>query len=503
MRTGRRTTGTGSRRFPETVRRFAEDTVVETEAPLGRPSESIGEDAWSTLADSIVALVTGGALPTTEGAAAIAAARERAGAIARAGGSDPGALGLAAVELVAALVSGLLVERDWSREDVQTIVAGLSDQLELPAEVAALAVFARAVTERHLFDLPPDLALEAQLRLFAAFTPIADVSVWVRAGDPSVLACLVHLGVAPPSRRVRAEAKRVLDGNPSDDSGGAQVHAIPVVRWDDHPQAALVLRSRPGDRDVTLAFARELAAGLISTLERRSLVRRTAARERSLADASERRFARFGLDLHDGPVQDVLALLSEIRLFRTQLARALDGVSHSAILLGRVDDIDARLVALDHDLRELARSLESPAVLKAPLPELVRHEVEAFAKRTRIEVDVALDGSFDPLTPSQGIALLRIVQEALQNVDSHSGARHVSVALQGGRRELHVGVTDDGRGFDVEPRLVQAARSGHLGLVGMSERVRLLGGRFDVQSSVGGPTTIAATIPRWTPPADG
>jgi signal transduction histidine kinase len=60
-------------------------------------------------------------------------------------------------------------------------------------------------------------------------------------------------------------------------------------------------------------------------------------------------------------------------------------------------------------------------------------------------------------------------------------------------------VTDNGRGFDVERTLVQAARKGRLGLVGMSERVRLLGGRFDLQSSPGGPTTISAKIPRWRP----
>jgi len=62
------------------------------------------------------------------------------------------------------------------------------------------------------------------------------------------------------------------------------------------------------------------------------------------------------------------------------------------------------------------------------------------------------------------------------------------------------GDRDDGRGFEVERTLVDAARTGHLGLVGMSERVRLLGGRLDVESRPGGPTRIAAVIPRWRPP---
>ena len=58
---------------------------------------------------------------------------------------------------------------------------------------------------------------------------------------------------------------------------------------------------------------------------------------------------------------------------------------------------------------------------------------------------------------------------------------------------------DNGRGFDVERTFVRAARGGRFGLVGMSERARLLGGRFDVRSSPGGPTTISLVLPAWRP----
>jgi signal transduction histidine kinase len=460
-------------------------------------SEAARDQAWRELADSLVALMAGGR-PTPEAAAVIESARERAGALARAGGLDPEALNLAALELVGDVVCGLLAERDWSRDEMETIVKGTSKELDLPTDVVAIAVFGRAIAERHLFDVLPNLALEAQLRLFLAFAPVGEVSVWVR-GAGSAIECLAQVGDAGPERGIRAAARRAIGGEIVGAGGPAQIHALPIVRWE-HPEAALAFRTRPGQGDDAFAFARELTPRLVPTLERRSLLARLAARERSLAEATERRLARFGLDLHDGPIQDVLALGSELRLFRTQLARVIDGHEHAPILIGRVDDVDARLVALDRELRELARSLESPTVLKAPLPDLVREEVDAFTRRTRIEVDLDLDGSFDGLTASQGIALLRIVQEALQNVESHSGARHVRVALQGGRGELCAEVTDDGRGFEVERRLVQAAREGHLGLVGMGERVRLLGGRFDVRSARGGPTQVSAAIPRWTPP---
>jgi NarL family two-component system sensor histidine kinase YdfH len=58
-------------------------------------------------------------------------------------------------------------------------------------------------------------------------------------------------------------------------------------------------------------------------------------------------------------------------------------------------------------------------------------------------------------------------------------------------------VTDDGLGFDPETTLVRAAREGHLGLVGMHERVRMLGGRTRIESRRGGPTVISVSLPSW------
>jgi signal transduction histidine kinase len=195
----------------------------------------------------------------------------------------------------------------------------------------------------------------------------------------------------------------------------------------------------------------------------------------------------------------VLALGAEVRLFRDQLARVLGPHPDSAIVLGRVDDVTARLVALDHELREIVRSLESPTVLRTPLPELLRSEADGLRERG-IDVDLEVSGTFDTLTPSQAIVLLRVVQEALANVEEHAGAASARVSIAADRAQLRAEVTDDGAGFDVERTLVEAARRGRLGLVGMGERVRLLGGRLDVDSRPGGPTTIAVALPRWQPP---
>jgi signal transduction histidine kinase len=105
------------------------------------------------------------------------------------------------------------------------------------------------------------------------------------------------------------------------------------------------------------------------------------------------------------------------------------------------------------------------------------------------------------MTASQRIALYRIVQESLTNVREHSGANEVQIRVQGGIRGTEVQIEDDGRGFEVANTLISAAKRGRLGLVGMAERVRLLGGSFDVQSRPGGPTTVSLLLPHWQPVA--
>ena len=92
------------------------------------------------------------------------------------------------------------------------------------------------------------------------------------------------------------------------------------------------------------------------------------------------------------------------------------------------------------------------------------------------------------------VALFRIVQEALANVAKHSQARHVDVRLAHDERHMTITVTDDGRGFDVAPALGRAGPFESVGLLGMQERARLLGGRLEVLSHDGGGTVVRVEI---------
>lgn len=422
------------------------------------------------------------------------AARQRASALALTAGVSSGPLVAAAY--VSEIVGGMWLDTKWTRQMIDRIVSSVSAAIDVDAEIVRAATFVTLLRSEYLFELPPKLALEAQLRMLTAFGPATEASLWT-ADAAGTVACVLEVG-APPSRRAAVAARQSVATNDVATSGRAQLQAVPIRRWN-RAEGAVVIRAPLEARRRALGYASECARAARPLLELETLLERHAERERSLVQTGDRRLSRLGFDLHDGPMQDIAALAADVRLYRKQLAPFLEPIEESPILLGRLDDIDARLLSMDSDLRELARSLQEPTTLHSPFRELLRKDVKRFEERSNVRVSVKTEGDLDALTSSQKIALLRVIQEALNNVHEHSNGRNAQVRVTGTRSQLEVEIADDGRGFDVEAKLIAAAQAGRLGLVGMSERVRLLGGRLDVESVPGGPTRVHATVPRWQP----
>jgi signal transduction histidine kinase len=116
-----------------------------------------------------------------------------------------------------------------------------------------------------------------------------------------------------------------------------------------------------------------------------------------------------------------------------------------------------------------------------------------------LEPNTRLEGDLTNLSESQQLTLLALIREGLSNIREHSDAKTVTITISSGGRGVEARVVDDGRGFDPESTLIRAAREGHLGLVGMHERVRMLGGRTRIESQPGGPTIISVSLPQWPP----
>jgi signal transduction histidine kinase len=239
-------------------------------------------------------------------------------------------------------------------------------------------------------------------------------------------------------------------------------------------------------------------------LERDELHAPEQASGEAVVSSVERRLARLRFDLHDGPQQDVHLLTEDIRGFRDQLRPIVAEDANAGRLMGRIDDFEAQLVAIDGDLRRISTSVESPFVHPGSFPERLRLITDAFAARSGFEPQTRLEGDLTKLSESQQLALIALIREALSNVREHSNARQVTISIASHSTGVTAEVTDDGVGFDPDTTLVRAAREGHLGLVGMHERVRMLGGRTQIKSRTGGPTVISVSLPVWpSPPVEG
>jgi signal transduction histidine kinase len=385
-----------------------------------------------------------------------------------------------AADLDAAALPGDLIE--------QVAEAGSVD-----AEALALAVAGLTFPHPLIATLPPSLAVTAVLELLVLIAPVGYASLWRRNCTPGV-DCFVHAGQGCPTRSVRDAARRALR-SPSASQVHGLLRVLPVPRRDD---AVIVARPTVGGRWRCLAFLQLAAAAVTPQLEGLTGIERDASSGELLAGASERRLARIGFDLHDGPVQGVAALLGEARLLQTQL-RALGDDERMERVSDRVGDLTARVVAVEFELRSVCQSLAAPASMCRPFEGVIEQEVVTFQRLTGTRPRLELNGRFDTLSESQRVALIRIVQEALRNVREHSRARNVAVMISAGRRDTQAIVFDDGCGFDPDAAIARAIADGHVGLTGMIERVRLLGGSCSVRSRIDGPTTVAVTLPRWQP----
>jgi signal transduction histidine kinase len=203
------------------------------------------------------------------------------------------------------------------------------------------------------------------------------------------------------------------------------------------------------------------------------ITERTRAKEalaemtRKLIAAQEQERARIGRELHDD-INQRLSMLA-VELDRWQKYPPED---HSSIeiLKQEVEEISNDVQALSHDLH--ASKLEYLGVVEG-----MKIWCKEFAERQRIEVDFkSRTPIFIPL--EIGHTLFRVLQEALHNVIKHSGAKRVDVQLWQDSSEIHLLITDPGRGFDVE----RAFQGRGLGLWSMRERVRLVNGRLSIES---------------------
>jgi signal transduction histidine kinase len=231
------------------------------------------------------------------------------------------------------------------------------------------------------------------------------------------------------------------------------------------------------DDDVRLAetlAARAAIAVDLSERVGRDVVRRVVAAQ----EAERKRLAR---ELHDETGQALTSILLGLK----PLERAADEQLAKAVA-----SVRALVVSTLQDVRRLAVELRPAALDDFGLVPAVTRLADTFREQTGMHVELEARLSEERLPPEVETALYRIVQEALTNVVKHSGATRVSILLTERDHAVAAMVEDDGVGFEID-----SAREDGLGLVGMRERIGLVGGRLQVESSAGAGTTVVAEVP--------
>jgi signal transduction histidine kinase len=409
------------------------------------------------------------------------------------GGSD-GAAMLALVGFSADVLGSIAVDLVADPAAAEQLIG----RFEAIAGIPRIALGREVLRTAALTELPATVAIDVQLALLAFFADAQAVSLWTLwpSGElRNVSDASSRERDAPHDRRL---ASALLSNGASTPEACKATFGLRIEHLH-APRAALIVRGSGDAADHRMLLAQAAAPLLAELLDRESRSAHDGGAEQWALSSIERRLARLRFDLHDGPQQDIYLLAQDLRLFREQLQPMISRHPDAGRALGRMDDLDAQLVALDGDLRRLSSSaVQSPLMAPGSLPDVLGQITDAFAARTGVNPETSVSGDLAPLTDSQQITLLALIREGLSNVRKHSQAHTVTIAISNGAEEgVRVRITDDGRGFDPEATLVRAARAGHLGLVGMQERVRMLGGGTRIDSRPGGPTVISASLPPW------
>jgi len=216
-------------------------------------------------------------------------------------------------------------------------------------------------------------------------------------------------------------------------------------------------------------------------------LRRLSGQLLRLQDEERRRIAT---DLHDSTGQDLVALATTLSQLRASIP------SSGRKLRKLASQCQALADQCIREVRTLSYLLHPPMLDEAGLEDAIRHYAGGFTERTGIEVELEIPRRFGRMKPDAEMALFRVVQESLTNIQRHSGSPRAKIRIDRGPGRVTLEISDKGSGISGNQR----RRNGRLsfglgvGIPSMHERVKLIGGRLDIESSSSG-TTVRATVP--------
>jgi two-component system CheB/CheR fusion protein len=252
-------------------------------------------------------------------------------------------------------------------------------------------------------------------------------------------------------------------------------------------QARDQLEQRVAERTHDLATANMYLQGEIAERTRLEAERKELLREIVTLQEEERR--RIARELHDQLGQSVSALGIGLAVLASTAVKP----QQRQETLARLQEI---AMQIDKDMNRLAHDLRPTALDDLGLVAAVQYHVERWAEHSQIHAEFQVSGlAAMRLSSEIESVIYRVVQEGLTNVLKHAQAQRVGVILEQHSNQVNVIVEDDGCGFDLDALQQAPTAQRRLGLLGMQERVALVGGTFTIDATPGIGTTLFARIP--------
>jgi signal transduction histidine kinase len=219
-----------------------------------------------------------------------------------------------------------------------------------------------------------------------------------------------------------------------------------------------------------------------------------SARLLHLQDEERRRIAR---ELHDSVGQTLAALSMNLATVGADIERLAKSASTIADSTTLVNDMSS-------DIRTISYLLHPPLLDEAGLCSALTWYVKGFSERSRIDVDLKIPADFGRLPRDLETAIFRVVQECLTNIHRHSEGSVARIVVAHSHDHIRVEVEDNGKGISAQKRseiISSSTGTPGVGIRGMRERLRQLGGTLDIQSNGEGKgTLVSASLPAPAPP---
>jgi signal transduction histidine kinase len=298
----------------------------------------------------------------------------------------------------------------------------------------------------------------------------------------------VHVSVVyPPDSRDRGEPEQLLElarkQGQAEDEGwllrpdGSRFWAAVIVT---------ALFTPDGELKGFARVTRDLSDRKSSQERQAAYARNLQRLSQKLVQAHEDERERLAAEIHDEIGQSLAALKLRLHGVLTRV-----DAQHSADLIASLSLIDGII----QKTRSLSLDLRPRMLHDLGLKAALQWEINNHVKPSGIEVKYSHQGVPENLDAGLATGCFRIVQETISNVLRHSDATKVSITLKAQDARLNLMIKDNGRGFEPAKMELGVSNATNLGLLGMQERARALGGRLQISSAPGNGTTIRASLP--------